>query len=68
MATGIVKNWNEDRGFGFAKRDDGAGDVFIHASALTGSRKSLQEGDEIEFDDGVNPKSNRPCAVNVRVL
>jgi cold shock CspA family protein len=63
-----VKNWDSDRGFGFAKRDDCDGDIFIHTSALTGSRKSLNQGERIEFDEGVNPRNNRPCAVNVRVL
>ncbi|MBF0448265.1 MAG: cold-shock protein [Magnetococcales bacterium] len=48
--TGIVKWFNDSKGFGFAERDGGKGDAFIHHSAISGSGfKSLTEGQRVEF-------------------
>ena len=48
--TGIVKWFNDDKGFGFITRDDGEKDVFCHHSAIMGDGfKSLPEGQKVEF-------------------
>ena len=50
MATGTVKWFNADKGYGFIQQEDG-GDVFVHFSAIQGSGfKSLAEGDRVEFE------------------
>ena len=49
MATGIVKFFNAEKGFGFISRE-GADDVFVHFSNIEGTGyKTLNEGDKVEF-------------------
>ena len=51
MATGTVKWFNAEKGFGFIAPDDGSADVFAHFSAITGSGyRSLEEGQNVEFE------------------
>ena len=69
MNKGIVTHWNDDRGFGFIKRDDGAPDVFVHVSGIVGqSSDALPAGARVTFDVEISQRNGKPAAVNVRVL
>jgi CspA family cold shock protein len=60
---GIVKWFNESKGFGFITREDGV-DVFVHYSAIQDSSfKTLSEGQAVSFDVEDGPKG--PKAINV---
>ncbi len=65
MATGTVKWFNNEKGYGFISQSDGA-DVFVHYSAIeTAGYKSLEEGQQVEFevqqgDKGLQATSVRP--------
>ncbi|PIE61814.1 MAG: cold-shock protein [Desulfobacterales bacterium] len=66
MATGIVKWFNDAKGFGFIEQEDGQ-DVFVHHTGInsTGFR-SLNEGDKVEFE--VEDGQKGPAAKNVTVI
>jgi CspA family cold shock protein len=67
MATGTVKWFSNDKGYGFVQPDDGDKDLFVHFSAIQGQGfKSLDEGDKVEFEVGQGQKG--PQAQNVSIL
>ena len=63
MATGVVKWFNNSKGYGFIARDSG-GDVFVHHTAIQGEGyRSLEEGQRVQFDVTKGPKGEQ--ATNV---
>jgi len=67
MATGTVKWFNSEKGYGFIAPDDGSADLFAHFSAIEGNGfKELREAQKVEFDAERGPKGMQ--AANIRPL
>jgi CspA family cold shock protein len=65
LATGTVKWFSDQKGYGFIVPDDGSKDLFIHFSNIAGDGfKTLQEGQKVEFEAAEGKKG--PEAVNVK--
>lgn len=65
MASGTVKWFNEQKGYGFITPDDGAKDLFVHYSNIEGKGfKTLQDGQKVEFEPAQGQKG--PEATRVR--
>ena len=67
--TGEVKFFNNDKGFGFIKPDQGGTDIFVHISALQASGISnLQETQKVSFETQEDTRGKGPKAVNITLL
>ncbi len=69
MATGTLKMWNADRGFGFIKDDSGGPDIFMHVTALQSGGfdpDNLRQGERLTFDVERDTRSGKIKAANVR--
>lgn len=64
MATGTVKFFNQDKGFGFITPDDGSVDVFVHVSAVQSSNP-LRDGQKVSYEIGQDRKTGKSKAENV---
>ncbi len=64
MATGTVKFFNQDKGFGFITPDAGGQDIFVHVSAVSGA--PLRDGAKVSYDIGQDRKTGKSKAENVR--
>ena len=67
MATGTVKWFSDEEGYGFITPDDDGKDLFVHHTAIAGAGfKSLEEGARFEYDQEQGPKGTN--AANVRPI
>jgi CspA family cold shock protein len=65
MATGIVKWFNDSKGYGFITPDDGGEDLFVHFSGiLVDGYKTLKEGQKVSFEITQGPKGKQ--AANIK--
>jgi len=69
MATGIVKFFNAQKGFGFIVQDDGGPDVFVHISAVErAGMHNLNEGQKLSFDVQADPRNGKSAAANLQAV
>jgi CspA family cold shock protein len=67
VATGTVKWFSSEKGFGFIPPEDGSADVFVHFSAISGDGyRNLEDNQKVEYD--VTQGQKGPQASNVRVV
>jgi CspA family cold shock protein len=69
MTTGVVKFFNQGRGYGFIQPDDGGPDVFLHITALEQAGiSSVAEGSKVSFEAVMDPRKGKTNAQNVKLL
>ena len=67
MATGVVKWFSDEKGFGFITPDEGSKDLFVHHSSIEADGyRSLAEGAKVEYESEQGDKG--PKAINVRPI
>ncbi|MFT5833946.1 MAG: CspA family cold shock protein [Cognaticolwellia sp.] len=62
MDTGIVKFFNESKGYGFITPDDGSKDIFVHVNGLV---DDIREGDKVNYETEEGPKGMNAVGVQV---
>ena len=68
MASGTVKWFNDQKGYGFIAPDDGGKDVFVHISALEqAGMRGLAEGQKINFDLKADSRTGKSSAVALKL-
>ena len=66
MATGTVKLFNEQKGYGFVQPDDGSKDVFVHISAVEGAGlRTLKEGQKVSYEIVTDKRTGKSSAGNL---
>ena len=66
MATGSVKWFNDQKGYGFVQPDDGSKDVFVHISAVEGAGlRTLKEGQKVSFEIVTDKRTGKSSAGNL---
>lgn len=75
VVVGTVKNWNDERGFGFIEAPGQEADVFVHRTAIVDDGRNgmgrgvhLERGDQVEFEVVAGRGGKGPQALNVRVI
>ena len=69
LATGTVKFFNSQKGFGFIVQDGGGPDVFVHISAVERAGMSnLNEGQKLSFDVQADQRSGKSAAANLKTV
>jgi cold shock protein len=67
MATGTVKWYNDQKGYGFIQPDSGGKDVFVHVSALErAGLRGLAEGQKVSYDVEADRRSGKESATNLK--
>jgi CspA family cold shock protein len=67
MATGTVKFFNGQKGFGFIEVEGGGPDVFVHISEVQNSGlDTLSEGQKVSFETKMDPQKGKTNAVNIK--
>lgn len=69
MATGTVKWFNEQKGYGFIQPDDGGKDIFVHISAVQRSGlQGLSDGQKISYELQADRRTGKMAAVNLQAV